>query len=145
MQSNVSNDQSKKKKFDIDKQIEIMCDHYDIDPKTLSKEQLEDIKKHHKVTNMLYHQIYNIPYIPDLSFEEYLSFLTSKKTEDELKIIPDTDELRKITDLKTKQDLHRYILRNNKELSIYDSYIMITENILKVLPVVVFSSLPLLQ
>ncbi len=77
------------------------------------------------------------------SSEEYISFLKDAKTNQEVLKFK-TTELDAIEAFKTKQECHRYRLKRNQKLAFYDSILIIFDNILKILPVVIFSSLPLL-
>lgn len=77
-------------------------------------------------------------------FKDYYDFLKDKKTKKETKLNIEKTELDKINKLKTKVECHRYRLTKFRMLAKYDTYLLLLDNILKVIPVVLLSSLPLL-
>ena len=80
----------------------------------------------------------------DLKYDEYIKLLTDKKTKKETKIPIDKDEIDKIAKLETQLDCIRYILGSKYLYSKYETIVVICDSILKVLPTVIFASLPLL-
>lgn len=77
------------------------------------------------------------------SSDEYISFLKDAQTKEGVLKFKAT-ELDKIEAFETKQECHRYRLKRYQKLAFFDSILIIFDNILKILPVVIFSSLPLL-
>jgi hypothetical protein len=75
---------------------------------------------------------------------DYISFLKNSETKEESKLKFDDKELEKIESFTTKEECHRYRLGKNKSLALYDSLLILFDNILKILHVVMLSSLPLL-
>lgn len=85
-----------------------------------------------------------IPRDYDFGFGEYKTFLLDEKTREESKIPIKKDEVEKIAKIKTKTECVRYILKNKTLYSKWETILVVCDNILKVLPTVIFSSLPIL-
>ena len=79
-----------------------------------------------------------------LKITDYKALLADEKTKKETKIPFDKDEIEKISKLNTRKDCVKYILGNKNSFARYETYIIICDSILKVLPTVIFASLPLL-
>ena len=74
----------------------------------------------------------------------YIEFLKDEKTKEETKLSIKYTEIDKIDKFTTKEDCHRYRLKLNKPISWLDTFLVLFDNILKILPVVMLSSLPIL-
>jgi len=75
---------------------------------------------------------------------DYIKFLKDPKTKDESSLKFNYKELEKIEAFTKKEQCHSYRLGKNKSLAFYDSLLILFDSILKILPVVMLSSLPLL-
>lgn len=70
--------------------------------------------------------------------------MKEEKTKKETKLSIKKDEIEKIDGFTTKEDCHRYRLGLNKPISWRDTFLVLFDNILKILPVLMLSSLPIL-
>jgi ABC-type sugar transport system permease subunit len=76
--------------------------------------------------------------------KDYISFLKKDDTKTRTKLKFRDKELNKIDGFTTKEGCHGYRLGKNKSFAFFESLLIIFDNILKILPLVMFSSLPLL-
>jgi len=74
---------------------------------------------------------------------DYVSLWKDKEIKKETKLKIDDEEIKKISEFNNKYQCHSYRLSKINILSLMDTFLVLFDNILKILPVVILSSLPL--